>query len=416
MNTVAESLPLAETHAPDDAQALAALVADAHEQRTAIYPIGGGTSLDYGLPATEPGIGISLAKLTRTVDYPARDMTVTVEAGITLESLAAMLAAERQWLPVETPQPAAATLGGLVATAFSGPRRYGYGTMRDYVIGITAVDGRGSTFKAGGRVVKNVAGYDFCKLLTGSLGTLGIITQVTLKIRPLPERSAFLVCDLHDLATAERLLAAIVDSATTPAAVELLLGPRWREHPHLGVLTAGSLGRLAVGLEGTAGEVEWMLAKLVDEWRALGVAAPHSLVDDAAAGLWNDLCEFPAESGAPLVLKASLLPSRTVPFVETVLQVDPRASIQAHAGNGIVIARFESFGAGDVSRQLIGCLQPAAELSGGHAVVLSSSLGGLTRQAVWGNATAATGWMGKVKRQFDPHNLLNPGRFVYDFS
>ncbi len=134
------------------------------------------------------------------------------------------------------PQPAAATLGGVVATAFSGPRRYGYGTMRDYVIGITAVDGRGTPFKAGGRVVKNVAGYDFCKLLTGSLGTLGVITQVTLKVRPLPERSRVSgVRTARSDAVAERLLAALVDSATTPTAVELLLGPRWREHASLGI-------------------------------------------------------------------------------------------------------------------------------------------------------------------------------------
>ena len=97
------------------------------------------------------------------------------------------------------PQPDAATLGGVVATDCSGPRRYGCGTMRDYVIGISAVDGRGVPFKGGGRVVKNVAGYDFCKLLTGSLGTLGVITQVTLKIKPLPESSALLVCDVRDL-------------------------------------------------------------------------------------------------------------------------------------------------------------------------------------------------------------------------
>jgi glycolate dehydrogenase FAD-binding subunit len=415
MSVAAESLPLTETHAPDNQAALAALVADAHDHGTAMYPIGGGTSLDYGLPATEPGIGISLSNLNRLVDYPARDMTITVEAGMAVDSLAATLAAERQWLPVETPQSGSATLGGLVATAFSGPRRYGYGTMRDYVIGVTAVDGRGKTFHAGGRVVKNVAGYDFCKLLTGSLGTLGVIAQVTLKIRPLPECSAFLVCDLHDFETAERLLAAIVDSATTPAAVELLFGPLWREHASLGVLTAGAIGRLAVGLEGSAAEVEWMLAQLAAEWRALGVAAPHSLGDESAAGLWRDLCEFPA-AAAPLVLKSSVLPSRTVHFVRSVLQIDPQASLQAHAGNGIVIARFAKFEASDVSRQLIGHLHPAAQLSGGNAVVLSSTLGGLTRQAVWGNATEATEWMGKVKRQFDPGSLLNPGRFVYDFS
>ncbi len=413
MSIAIETLPLTETLAPEDQAALAKAVAAAHANGTAMYPIGGGTSLDYGLPATAPGVGISLAGLKRVVDYPARDMTITVEAGITLKELADRLAAERQWLPLDVPQPDAATLGGVVATAFSGPRRYGYGTMRDYVIGISAVDGRGMPFKAGGRVVKNVAGYDFCKLLTGSLGTLGVITQVTLKIKPRPQVSALLVADLDALSTAEKLLANLVDSAATPSAVELLVGPHWREHPSLGLLTAGSMGRLVVGLEGTAAEVTFMIQALSDEWRALGVTATRELFDEPARTLWHDLAEYPALPDAPLVLKASLLPSRVAKYVELLLEIDPRVSIQAHAGNGIVIARFATFDAGDVSRMLIGRLQPAAVLAGGHAVVLSSTLGGLTRQAVWGGVDADVAWMQRVKSQFDPKGLLNPGRFVY---
>ena len=416
MPALASPLPLTETQAPQDQAALAAALASAHAQGTAVYPIGGGTSLDFGLPATIPGIGLTTTNLNRVIDYPARDMTVTVEAGITLETLAQTLAAERQWLPVEGAQPQAATLGGLMATAFSGSRRYGYGTLRDYVIGMTAVDVRGVAFKAGGRVVKNVAGYDFCKLLTGSFGTLGVISQVTLKVRPLPERSAFLVCELHDLDTAERLLAAIVDSGTIPVAVELLLGLQWREHPILGTLTAGAIGRLAVGLEGTAGEVEWMLTQLSAEWNALGITFAHVVPHDTAHELWQSLREFPAASDSPLMLKASVLPSKTTEYVKLVQELDPQASIQAHAGNGIVTARFARFDAGDVSRGLIARLHPAAQRLGGNAVVLSSTLEGWTRQALWGNVSPAAPWMGKIKRQFDPQNLLNPGRFAYDMS
>jgi glycolate oxidase FAD binding subunit len=340
-------------------------------------------------------------------------MTITLEAGITMRALAETLAAERQWLPIDVPQPDSATLGGVIATATSGPRRYGCGTPRDYVIGITAVDGRGSTFKAGGRVVKNVAGYDFCKLLTGSLGTLGIISQLTLRIKPIPQESAFLIADISDLATADRLLAALVNSRTTPSAIELLVGPHWREHAVLGLLGAGAMARLVVGLEGTTAEVGWMLERLAAEWCELGVAATRSLYDDQAAALWRDLAEFPHAPDAPLVVKASVLPSRVAQFVELVREIDPAASIQAHAGNGIVIARFSAFEPGDVSRLLVGRLQPAAVLAGGHAIVLSSTLGALTRQAVWGGAGDDTVWMEKVKAQFDPKGLMNPGRFVY---
>ncbi len=111
--------------------------------------------------------------------------------------------------------------------------------MRDYVIGISAVDGRGTAFKGGGRVVKNVAGYDFCKLLTGSLGTLGIITQLTLKLKPMPDQSALAACPFSDLAEAERLLAALAHTAVSPTAIELLVGPHWQGHPALPPLPAG---------------------------------------------------------------------------------------------------------------------------------------------------------------------------------
>ena len=193
-------LPLTETRTPANQAELAAVVSEAHAAGTPLqHPLGGGTSLEYGLPARQAGLGLSLTGLTRVVDYPARDMTITVEAGLPLAELAGILAGERQWLPVEGPQPAEATIGGLMATAWSGPRRYGWGTMRDFVIGVSAVDGRGIPFKGGGRVVKNVAGYDFCKLLTGSCGTLAVVTQLTLKLRPLPDRSGLAACTVSDL-------------------------------------------------------------------------------------------------------------------------------------------------------------------------------------------------------------------------
>src|SRR5690606_27275996 len=139
------------------------MVREAYDEGSPIYPIGGGTSLEFGLPPRDPGIGLSMRALKRVIDYPARDMTITVEAGITLDALATTLAREKQRLPIDIPSADRATLGGAIACNQSGARRYANGTIRDYVIGISAVDGRGMTFRAGGRVVKNVAGYDFCK-------------------------------------------------------------------------------------------------------------------------------------------------------------------------------------------------------------------------------------------------------------
>jgi glycolate oxidase FAD binding subunit len=391
---------------------LAGVVRQAYDDRTPLYPIGGGTSLDYGLPAKLPGLGLAFAGLSRVVDYPSRDMTITVEAGITMAALAAELAREGQRLPVDAAQPGAATLGGLVAANFSGPRRYGHGTVRDYVIGIGAVDGRGVPFKGGGRVVKNVAGYDFCKLLVGSLGTLAVIAQLTLKVKPLAETSAFVTCEPPDFTCAETLLADLVNSKATPVAIELLAGPEWSDVPELAA-AEGAAARLLVGLEGTAGEVDWMVDEVARQWRAAGVASLDVHRGDLADGIWERLTDFGARPDAPLTVKLNVRPSAVTRIMELCRQLDPACSLAAHAGNGIVLARFSEFSAADTSRVVLQRLQPAAAAAGGNAVVWSSAAGELTRQAVWGAARDDADVMRAVKRQFDPQGLLNPGRFVY---
>lgn len=403
------SLPLTETLSPASQSELAGLVRSAYGSGTAMYPLGGGNSLQYGLAATQSGWGISLEQLHAVIDYPARDMTITVEAGIRMADLAHRLAAENQYLPIDVAQADTTTLGGVIATNFSGPRRYGQGTVRDYVIGISAVDGRGTPFQGGGRVVKNVAGYDFCKLLTGSLGTLAIITQVTLKVKPRPVASTWVICPLANGNDAEPLLGALVNSQTMSTAIELLAGPAWR---NVAGLDDAPL-QLAVGLEGGAPEVDWMRDQLLREWRELGATQARALPAEQTTALWSALTEFAAQ-GAPLVLKFNVLPSAVASLVELVRQLDAAASIQAHAGNGIVLVRMSQFSPGDASQLLVKKLQPAAARAGGSVTVWhADNPGDLTRQAIWGPTRAETAVMRRVKQQFDPKNLLNPGRFVY---
>ena len=410
MTAASDVLPLTSVVEPATQEEIVDHLRGCYESATATYPIGGGTSLDFGLPGRLPGVGLRLTKLDRVVDYPSRDMTITVEAGITMAALAAELARHGQRLPVDAADADRATLGGLIATNFSGPRRYGYGTLRDYVIGISAVDGRGTPFKGGGRVVKNVAGYDLCKLLTGSLGTLAVITQVTLKLRPIPEATALLRCDVLDWRQGEKLLAALVASRTTPVAVELLRGPHWRATP----LAVGDdpVAQLLIGFEGSRLEVNWQMEQLRQEWRAQGVESSGEHCDGDAELVWNHLAEF-GGPGAPLVLKANVLPGSVTKFIETLIELDGDVSIQAHAGNGIVVAALTGFAAADAARVLVQKLQPAAVAAGGNVVVWSCAAGELTRQATWGAAASGAGLMRAVKDQFDPQGLLNPGRFVY---
>jgi len=418
MSTGNPVLPLTETVEPSDRAAVRDAVRDAYGADTPVYPIGGRTCLHYGVRPALPGIGLSLGRLARVVDYPARDLTITVEAGITMADLAAQLAKERQRLPVDVVQSDRATAGGVVATNRAGPRRYRCGTIRDYVIGIQAVDGTGMVFSGGGRVVKNAAGYNLCRLLTGSLGTLGVITQVTFMVKPIPESSAFLACELPDYHTADRLLADLVDGPTLPAAIEFLAGPVWRDDPAVPAAWSSSMGRLVVGFEGTEPEVGWMLDQLSSRWSEAGIASPVTVSADRAGPLWHRLTEVLArlpdgEEPDRLTIEIRVLPGATMELVARLREVDPNCSIQAHAGDGVILARL----APDPD-QAVGVLgdriRPAVAAAGGHLVVLSYPRNiELDRSAVWGPPGDGAAVMQAIKDRFDPKGLLNPGRFAY---
>ncbi len=395
------SIPLNLRVTPSTKKEVAEVVRDCFGSASAVYPLGGETSLNYGLPAKTAGTGLSMSALTRVIDFPARDMTITVEAGITIKELNDDASKEGLQFPVDVPHPDRATLGGVIATNWNGPRRYGYGLVRDYVIGIHAVDGTGQEFKGGGRVVKNVAGYDFCKLLAGSMGTLGVITEVTLKLKPIAESRAWLLAPIPSLAAAAEKLAELVNFPAVPASISLLMGP-----PTSGLASfqAGAAPLLAIGFEGEKLDVEWSLVELAKQF-------PNSKIErDGYQDLLNQLAHFPADEKSPLIIRAALTPSGVRPFIEATIQIDAKAAILAHAGSGIVYVKFSEFPAGGLSKSLVGNLHGVAQRYHGNIVILSNPSGAeMTHQATYGGE-ANWNLMREVKRQFDPKNILNPGR------
>ncbi len=411
MSTTTESLPLTDTITPADEAAVAAAVRDAYQAATPVYPVGGGTRLDYGLPPTRPGIGLSLARLTRVVDYPADDMTITVRAGLAVADLAKYLAVKGQRLPVDVPLPARATIGGVVATGLSGPRRYAHGTIRDYLIGFRAVDGLGTAFAGGGRVVKNAAGYNLSRLMVGSLGTLGVVTQVTLMVRPLPETSAMVICELAELDAAERVLAGLVHTKTLPAAIELLAGSATQDNPVMGPALESSVARLIVAFEGSRAEVDWMIRQLEDEWQQHGISTPTTIDHTEAASIWQWLTELPAQ------VQISVPPGATTEMVARLLELDSAVAIQAHAGNGVIRVGLPPPLLDRFAEVLRGRLRPIVSAAAGTMVVLSCPDGAeLSREDVWGPPGDGATVMQALKDRFDPKGLLNPGRFSYRAS
>ncbi|MGC3968670.1 MAG: FAD-binding oxidoreductase [Pirellulales bacterium] len=367
-------LPLSETFTPATQADLAETVRTAYDGKTPVYPLGGGTALAYGLVGKTPGWGLNTKALNKVVDYPARDMTITVESGVTISELQKVLSAEGQHLPVDIAQPQEATLGGAISVNMSGPRRFGHGTLRDYVIGISAVDGRGKEFHAGGRVVKNVAGYDFCKLLVGSLGTLAVVTQVTLKVKPIPTSVTWLSFTAATLEQAESALATIAASRATPIAVELLSGgdmASWTDGD--GQSFDDAAARILVGVEGTVSETAWMSASLRNELLIAGLRHDREMTDaDACSKLLERLTAFGCESATstkpPLVLKFNIRPSGVVELVAEVRRLLPDATLLAHAAAGIVIVRSKpEVTIHDIAKSLLALCSRSRHGSGGNA-------------------------------------------------
>jgi glycolate oxidase FAD binding subunit len=395
---------------PTTAQELARFVAEnARGARRALYPAGGRTARFYGYPPAREGLNVATSELTRVVDYPSRDMTITVEAGLRVETLQDLLKAEGQRLAVDVAQAHRATLGGAIATNTSGPGRFGNGTFRDYVIGISAVDGQGRLFSAGGRVVKNVAGYDLCKLLVGSLGTLAIITQVTLKLRPRPEARRLVWGTIDTLQTIDQALQALLTSRTRPVALEVLNSKAaWQLQSELQAPLPADRSVLCVAFEGTEHETAWQDHALREE---LAGFRPHDLVTaegEAADKLWSALVEYQATSDDPVTFQATLPPSRVLEFVSAASEAD--IAVQSHAGNGIVIGHLNDRCA--TALEAAAQLEPLRALAERHAgalVILHCDHAWKSQLSVFGTERGDWALIRRVKGALDPHGLLNSG-------
>ncbi len=259
----------------------------------------------------EPVNAVDLRALNRVTEYTPEDMTVTVEAGLTLAGLQARLAPGGQWLPIDPPNPERLTIATLLDTNASGPRRFGYGTIREHLIGLKVVLANGRVIMSGGKVVKNVAGYDLQKLFVGGQGSLGVIVEATFKLRPLPESERFVQANFSSSVAAGALVQSVLDSELTPAVMD------WHN------LAGGHT--VLLGFAGSRTEVEWQIALA----KELGVHQPATL---------NHEQQFWGDSSAITPRMISVLPSK---LGETIRQL-VNTPFVARAGNGVLWHRGET--------------------------------------------------------------------------
>jgi glycolate oxidase FAD binding subunit len=384
---------------PETLSQLRTCLTETQNRRCRVICIGGGRHVHRGNVPEPFDVAVSTARLNRIIDHQPADMTVTVEAGVRLADLQAALAKHGQFLPLDPPGAEGATIGGLLAADVSGPLRHRYGTARDWLIGARVVHADGTTSKSGGRVVKNVSGYDVHKLYVGSLGTLAVIAEATFKLVPLPnvDRTVAVGCPsaaaAQSIITAahERGLAVIAAELLSPAAATAVCGlPEWT-----------ALLRVAGGSAAVARTLDE-----IGDYAAL--AKGEQTEPEDAWERWRT-----AFAPAPLSLRLSAAPSQAGTLAETLDRrlAGDAARLSATSTAGLV--RVNLSPADDARAMAI--IESAREIAaqrGGFAIV-EAALPAVKRLIdVFGPPRADIEIMRRLKRQFDPELLLAPGRFA----
>jgi len=362
-DAVAGVIPLVVVE-PGDERQIASVLRCANQAGLAVIPCGSGTKLDCGNPPAKADVILTTRRLNRVIEHAWADLTVTVEAGCTIAELQRTLAQHGQRLAVDPLWPERATIGGILSTNDSGALRLAFGALRDLIIGVTLALADGTIASSGGRVVKNVAGYDLPKLATGSLGTLGVITRAVFRLHPLPRNTRTLTIAVKDGSEMQRVVLAILGAPLAPVAVQV-------RNENVDIL-----------LEGTLDGIAAQEAAI----KAFGV------VREGSPEVWKARDEL---FGNGLVVKFTTLPARlsaaAAAFSHFVIQ-----------GTGIGYAQIPLVHEGEIEG-----LRAKLERDGGSLMIL-----GISKLDAWGSPGDALPLMRAVKEQFDPKGTLNPGRFV----
>jgi glycolate oxidase FAD binding subunit len=365
--------------APGNTEEIAAVLRLAQENHLAVVECGGGTKQGWGYPVA-PALVLEMHRLNTLREHTWQDMTCTVEAGCTWAAMQSGLAQHGQFVAVDPLWPDKATVGGIVATNDSGALRQRYGGLRDLIIGMTIVLADGTIAHTGGKVVKNVAGYDLHKLMIGAFGTLGVVTSVNFRLHSIPRSAQSFAVSAKSVEPVGRVMLAMLHAQLSTMAIQLRggvdgfdLDVQLASLPEVLETQASALGVLAQG-------------------EGLGLSA-------ATDEVWN---ARERQLSADMVCKGTMLPSEIARFAERVRGLGGESVTQA---GGIMIAGFPVAAAGQLME-----LRRELEEGGGSLMVLKQPAE--SKLDCWGTLPDSLPLMREIKRRFDPERILNPGRFL----
>lgn len=376
---------------PHTINSLTQIVKSAYKNNCRIFPLGNGSKIDWGSLEKNIDLVVSTHKINNIIDYAVEDLTITVEAGVKLADLQAILAKNQQFLPIDPSYPDNATLGGIVATSDTGSWRQRYGGIRDLVIGLSFVRYDGEIAKAGGKVVKNVAGYDLMKLFTGSYGSLGIITEITLRLYPLPESSATIIItgESNNIAKARQ---AIVSSGLTPTAADLLSSSLVKS------LNLGEEMALMIRFQSIKESVNQQVKQVESLAKELNLKVSR-YNDNEEENLWKQVKEKVtiATSESAIIGKIGVLPSQSVNFFNT---FNYHGFIHISSGLGKIYLDKEN------PLTLLNQMRNFCHENQGFMTILESPKIIKEKIEPWGYLGNARVIMQQIKNKFDPQNIF----------
>jgi FAD/FMN-containing dehydrogenase len=411
---------------PKTINEISKVIAYANQQHLTIIPRGNGTKMGMGGIPKKIDIILSTDRLNRITDSDCENLTLSAEGGITLSEVQKSLAkvGKGYFLPLDPPFTDKATLGGIVATNSNGPKRLLYGTARDLIIGTKAVFPNGDIVVSGGKTVKNVSGYDMCKLLIGSYGTLGILCEMTLKLLPLPEKEATLSLSFAKLEEADGFARQVRSSQLIPSSIEILNAIAVKNMKYSISMPPNGNYLVAIGLDGVAESIDRQISEMSEMSKKHGVLEAVTLDSEKHQAFWIALRDF--YNGLIQIypnlisLKSNFLISKSGEMLGSYEKITSEFGMDCaficHSGNGILYSyilaeknlrsKIESF------VELIGKLTSEAVKNEGNLVVESSPLLIKKKVDVWGQSRSDYLVVRRLKEQIDPAGILNIGRFV----
>jgi glycolate oxidase FAD binding subunit len=373
--------------APGNENEVCALMEHAQGYQLRCIPWGGGTQIQTGDPPEQYDWALLTQRLNRVIDYQPTDLIVTVQAGVTLQRLQEVLSERAQYMPWNPPLPERSTIGGIVASGRSGSWRWAHGTPRDRLLAMRAVRADGTAFKSGAKVVKSVAGYDLHHLFCGSWGTLGVITEVTLKVSPLPEARITCFWQVDSCEQAEQALIGILTSPLQPETLDFLNAPASL------ILELANKPTLITGFSGVQEAVDWQVNYLREQGYTLSMANAERIT------LLRDLPATPRAVLARLSVRSGDL-CQWMSYLEQ--RVD--CGIYAHAGSGVFYAWVDEQAQADTFIE-------AVQTCGARYLFLQVPPEKKRSVRAWGPTPEAEFLMKRLKSEFDPRRILAPGRF-----